>query len=77
MPAHLEEDLPILGARGGEETRGLPVTRIGRLAKAASAQQQRRTGPRNSGRIGVNKIVPTSRSSTSRFAVSSGDDRYI
>jgi hypothetical protein len=27
--------------------------------------------------MGVNKVVPTSRSSTSRFAVSSGDDRYI
>ena len=49
---------------------------LSRVSQSHAAQRER-TGPRNSGRMGEYRIVPTARSSTSRFAVSSGDDIYI
>ena len=48
MPAHLEEDLPILRARGGEETRGLPVTRIGTRAAGKGSLNDAATTHRSS-----------------------------
>ena len=74
---HLIEAQPILRAGGGEVTRDLPVNRKIAKAAASHAAQQERTAPRNSGRIGENKIVPTARSSTSSNAVSSSEATYI
>jgi hypothetical protein len=79
----LVEALPVLCASGGEETRSLQANRIrcGRQGRAWRVQAERQrltlTGPRNSGRMGENKIVPTAWSSTSRFSVSSGVDTYM
>ena len=78
--ANLVEMRPILFRGGGKKTCNLrePAIRQRSQMRAQShATQRPRTGPRNSGRIGVYRIVPTARSSTSRVAVSSGDDMYI
>jgi hypothetical protein len=78
--ANLVETRPILFRGGGKKTCHLrePAIRQRSQMRAQShAMRRPRTGPRNSGRIGVYRIVPTARSSTSRVAVSSGDDMYI